>query len=301
MRDAGRAPARRAIATSSRPDARWQFTGIRLARIGEARDDRSTPPPSRCTTVDPDSDVACATVLAGLRRGRRRCRASYFYDERGSRLFERICELDEYYLTRTELAIMREHGARDGRRSSGARACLIEYGSGSQHEDAPAARQPAPAGGLRADRHLARCACSRRARSARASTIRDLDVLPVCADYQRSRFELPRPRAGRRATSSSSPARPSATSSPARPRVLLAAMRAPRAARGGALLIGVDLKKDRATLERAYNDARGVTAEFNLNMLVRLNRELDADLRPRRLPPSRHLRTSAAAASRCIS
>ena len=232
-----------------------------------------TRPPVR--DFAPGPDRMRAEVLAGLRRRRKRLPCKYFYDAEGSRLFDRICELEEYYLTRTELAIMDRH-AGEMAAAIGPRAMLIEYGSGSSTKtrvlldrlDAPAAYVPIDISG----EHLTESAGSL------ARAYPQLEVLPVCADYT-TRFEVPRPEshAARRVVYF-----PGSTIGNFEPDDALAFLR--RVARvcgdGGGLLIGVDLKKDPAVLHAAYNDAQGVTAAFNLNLLARLNRDLGADFDP---------------------
>jgi dimethylhistidine N-methyltransferase len=148
-----------------------------------------TPPPPAVADFGPGPDRMRADVLAGLRRARKRLPCKYFYDATGSKLFDDICELDEYYLTRTELAIMREH-ARDMCAAIGPDAMLIEYGSGSStktrivlnHLKRPAGYVPIDISG----EHLAQSA------HALSCSYSALDVLPVCADYTHA-FELPEP------------------------------------------------------------------------------------------------------------
>jgi dimethylhistidine N-methyltransferase len=229
-----------------------------------------TRPPVR--DFGPGPDRMRAEVLAGLRRRRKRLPCKYFYDARGSLLFDQICELDEYYLTRTELAIMHAH-AGEMAAAIGGSALLIEYGSGSStktrvlldHLREPAAYVPIDISG----EHL------RLSAGSLAAAYPGLDVLPVCADYT-TRFHLPEP--------DEQPARrivyfPGSTIGNFEPADALAFLRgiARVCGPGGGLLIGVDLKKDPAVLHAAYNDARRVTAAFNLNLLARLNRELGAD------------------------
>jgi dimethylhistidine N-methyltransferase len=230
-----------------------------------------TPPPA-VSNFGPGPDRMRAEVLAGLRRGRNRLPCKYFYDAAGSKLFDEICTLDEYYLTRTELSIMREH-ARDMCAAIGPDALLIEYGSGSSTKTRilldplkdPAGYVPIDISG----EHLAQSA------HALSRGYPALDVLPVCADYTHA-FELPKPArtASRRVVYF-----PGSTIGNFEPDDALAFLRgiAGVCGTGGGLLIGVDLKKDPAILHAAYNDARGVTAAFNLNLLGRLNRELQAD------------------------
>jgi dimethylhistidine N-methyltransferase len=213
-----------------------------------------------------------ADVVAGLGKFPKQIPCKYFYDETGSRLFERICELDEYYLTRAELEIMQVH-AREMAELLGPRCLLIEYGSGSSlktrhlldHLAAPAAYVPidVSAGPL----------CE----SAEILTRRypGLEVLPLCADFTQH-LDLP--------CSKISPRRrvvyfPGSTIGNLMPSDAIALFRrtAELCGTGGGMLLGVDLKKDERVLHAAYNDRGGVTAAFNLNLLARINRELGAD------------------------
>ena len=211
-------------------------------------------------------------VMAGLRRTQKTTSPKFLYDQRGSRLFDRICELDEYYPTRTELAIMESH-VEDMARLLGPGCLLVEYGSGSSlktrvlldHLDDVATYVPVDISRA----HLLE------ATQGISADYPALDVLPVCADFTRP-FTLPpcdRP-VTRRVVYF--PGSTIGNLSPDGAAALLADTAA-LVGNDGALLIGVDLKKDPTVLERAYNDAEGVTAAFNMNLLRRLNRELDAD------------------------
>jgi len=224
----------------------------------------------------PQQESLRDTILDGLRRPQKMLPPVYFYDERGSHLFDRITELPEYYLTRTELAIMREYGSEIGG-LVGERAAIVELGSGSSLKTRlllDALREPAAYLPVDISRsHLVHAA------RGLAADYPHLEILPICADFS-APFDLPRPRVAPRRNVVYFPGSTIGNFHwDEAYALLLSIARIARA--GGALLIGVDLKKDRATLERAYNDAQGVTAEFNLNMLVRLDRELDAtfDLR----------------------
>jgi len=229
-----------------------------------------TRPPLR--DFGPGRDRFLTEVLAGLRRRRKRLPCKYFYDEAGSALFDRICELDEYYLTRTELAIMRQH-AGEMAEAIGEGCLLIEYGSGSSVKTRVLLdRLASPAGYVPIDisgEHLRNTAYTL------SLAYPGLEVLPVCADYT-TRFHLPalpQPPAKRVVYF------PGSTIGNFEPHdaVLFLRGMARVCGPGGGLLIGVDLKKDPALLHAAYNDAQGVTASFNLNLLARLNREVGAD------------------------
>lgn len=213
-----------------------------------------------------------AEVLQGLQSPDKWLSSMYFYDERGSQLFDEICELPEYYPTRTELGIM-EHNADAIAELLGPRVMLVEFGSGSslkirillRHLDDPAAYVPVEI----SREHLMNSA------QALQESFPDIEILPVCADFTQD-FELPEP--------AHSPLRnvvyfPGSTIGNFDPDDALDLLKrmARLAGDGGGVLIGVDLEKDPEILERAYNDEAGVTAAFNLNMLERLNRELGAD------------------------
>jgi len=219
----------------------------------------------------PQQESMRDTILEGLRLPQKTLPAFYFYDERGSQLFDRITELPEYYLTRAELAIMREHGAEIGA-LVGEHASIIELGSGSSLKTRlliDSLREPAAYVPVEIARDQLMVAAN-----SIAADYPSLEVLPICADFSEP-FDLPHPRIAPLRNLVYFPGSTIGNFHSDEAYDLLLAMR--RIARkGGALLIGVDLKKDRATLERAYNDAQGVTAQFNFNMLVRLNRELDA-------------------------
>ena len=210
-------------------------------------------------------------VLAGLAKPQKELPPKYFYDARGSALFEAICELPEYYLTRTEAAIMHGRGA-EMARHLGPGCALIEFGSGSARKTRILIEAAAPAAYLAID--IARDQLEATA----ADLARDfprLEVIAICADYSRP-IALPQPAApGSRRRVIYFPGSTIGNLVPAEARAFLRNA-ASLAGAGGGLLIGVDLKKDTTRLNAAYNDARGVTAEFNLNLLARINRELGA-------------------------
>lgn len=220
----------------------------------------------------PRLDEMCREVLAGLAERQKTLPCKYFYDDRGSALFEAICELPEYYLTRTELGIMETHVA-DMAAALGPGLMLVEPGSGSSrktrllldHLADPVAYVPVDI----SREHLVRSA------DRLNRLYPSLEVLPVCADFSQD-FRVPAPRRTPRRGAVYFPG--STIGNFTRPETveLLRHMRR-LAGRGGALLIGLDLAKDPQVLERAYDDAAGVTAQFNLNILARINRELDAD------------------------
>jgi len=198
----------------------------------------------------------------------------YFYDARGSELFESICELEEYYPTRVELSIMKKY-AIEMARDLGPEVFLIEYGSGSSLKtrvllDAlvdPIAYVPID---------ISRDALFSSS-EAIAKQYPELTVLPQCADYLAS-VSLPHVARTFRRRVVYFPGSTIGNFVPSDAVSFLARM-AQQVGAGGGVLIGVDLKKDTETLQRAYNDDRGITAAFNMNLLVRLNRELNANFR----------------------
>ena len=212
-----------------------------------------------------------ADLLAGLAAVPKRLPPKHFYDEAGSRLFEEITGLPEYYPTRTELQILAENAAAIARFVP-AGGAIIEFGSGSSAKvrlllraapevvayvpvDISAAFMAAEAARLRRD-------------------FPDLQVTPVAADFTQA-FRLPAGLRGRARTGFF----PGSTIGNFEPEDACAFLQ--QAARvlgaGAALIVGVDLVKDERRLHEAYNDAAGVTARFNLNLLARANRELGAD------------------------
>jgi dimethylhistidine N-methyltransferase len=212
-------------------------------------------------------------VVAGLSRRRKALPCRFLYDERGSALFEQICELPEYYVTRTEMSLLAEH-ALDIADLAGRHAQLIEFGSGSSRKVRlllDAFQDPASYVAIDISRDSLRLAAD-----GLAAEFPDLAVVAVCADYLRP-FRLPPLPArgdGRRIGFF-----PGSTIGNFRPEEAVDFLAGCRQVigRGGVMLVGVDLKKDPALLHAAYNDAAGVTAAFNLNLLERINRELGAD------------------------
>ncbi len=210
-------------------------------------------------------------MLQGLQKPRKELPSKYFYNERGSRLFEQICLLDEYYLTRTELYIMQKW-VQEMVSLLGPNCLLIEYGSGNSAKIRLLLDTlQTPAGYVPIDiskEHLAR------AGTALASEYPGLEVLPVCADYT-SAFEIPTPgkTVARRIAYYPGSTFGNFNPEPARNFLKQIAM----VCQGGGLLIGVDLKKDATLLHRAYNDWQGVTEQFNKNLLIRINQELGSN------------------------
>ena len=222
--------------------------------------------------LQPNAAQFLADVVAGLSAAPKTLPCKYFYDERGSKLFDDICALDEYYLTRAEDEIIKRH-AQEMADQIGPGVMLVEYGSGSSTKTrALLDRLAKPVAYVPVDisrEHL------RQTATRLSVAYRHIEMLPVCADFTKP-FALP---AARRTPTHSAVFFPGSTIGNFQPQearamlVQLAAM----CGTGGGLLIGVDLQKDPRVIKAAYNDARGVTAEFNLNLLRRINWELDGD------------------------
>jgi len=218
------------------------------------------------------SNAELSEIIAGLSAEQKQISPKYFYDERGSQLFDEITHLPEYYLTNTELGIMRDNmdeiGAMVGKQAS-----LIEFGSGSslktrvllEHLSELAAYVPVDI----SEEHLHTSADELR------SEFPHIDILPVVADFTRQ-FDLPTPMV--------MPVRnvvyfPGSTIGNFERDMAMDLLRVMylEAGKNGALIIGVDLQKDPKVIEDAYNDSAGVTAKFNLNMLQHLNRDYGAN------------------------
>ncbi len=222
--------------------------------------------------VSVENESFLQDVLAGLRQPRKELPCKYFYDERGSQLFDEICQLDEYYLTRTELDIMERYADEMGRQIGGG-TMLVEYGSGSSIKTRilldglpqPVAYVPVDISG----EHLHQTAESL------SEDYQEIEVLPVCADFT-ERFSLPQPANDPTHTTVYFPGSTIGNFKPVGVVRLLNSI-AQLCGSGGGLLIGIDLQKDPDIIEAAYDDPLGVTAAFNLNLLHRINRELDAD------------------------
>jgi dimethylhistidine N-methyltransferase len=221
---------------------------------------------------EPDVENLTQEVLDGLKEPVKKLPCKLFYDEQGSRLFEQICELDEYYPTRTETAIMKANIAEIAP-LIGQGSMMIEYGSGNSEktrillDHLPDLAAYVPIDISR--EHLMRSAADI------ATAYPGLDVLPVCADYT-DHFELPN---YSRPVSHRVVYFPGSTIGNFHQDEAIDFLRrvANVCSSNGGLLIGVDLKKDPRILNLAYNDPAGVTAAFNLNILARLNRELGTD------------------------
>ena len=216
-------------------------------------------------------DALAPAVLAGLAQPQKTLPSWLFYDARGSDLFEQITELPEYYPTRAEAAIL-DGAAADIAARTPPGAVLVEFGSGSSRKTeillgalpALAAYAPIDVSADALDQAVARLA-------ARFPALR---VLPTVGDFL-APLGLPE-RLAKRPRLGFFPGSTIGNFAPTEARDLLAQMARTLGA-GGRLVVGVDLRKDLSVLLPAYNDAAGVTAAFNLNILARLNREAGAD------------------------
>jgi len=213
-------------------------------------------------------------VVEGLRRPQKMIPSKFFYDERGSELFEEITRLDEYYPTRTETRILEDH-IEEIAEAVGEQSVIVELGSGNStktrllldHMSDISAYVPVEI----SEEYLMKTVRSLK------DEYPDLSIKPVCADYTKP-FRIPPIAKTFEYYVIFYPGSTIGNFRPERAQQFLKTI-SRLLVPGGGMLIGVDLKKGRDTLEAAYNDAKGVTAQFNLNMLLRLNRELNADFR----------------------
>jgi dimethylhistidine N-methyltransferase len=211
-------------------------------------------------------------VIAGLSNNPRSLPCKYFYDERGAALFQKICELPEYYITRTEIDILGRYHAEIAAQL-GPNVELIGLGTGAGTKtrilidglEKPAVYVPIDI----SEKQL------RKSSMFFQKIFPNLEILPVCADYlQPVVLPAPRRKAARNVVYF-----PGSTIGNFEPNEALEFLRriGKVSGRGGGLLIGVDLQKDQGVIEAAYNDKAGVTAEFNLNLLAHINRETGAN------------------------
>lgn len=231
--------------------------------------------PVRATFHDlaPEPESFREAVLDGLSRRHKEIPCRFLYDERGSALFEAICETPEYYPTRTETAILADC-AGEIAAIMGPRCQLVEFGSGSSRKvRLLLSAFEAPSSYVAID--ISREALQQAADDV-AALFPTIDVRAVCADYMSplDLAEIPEPEEGRRlgffpGSTIGNLDRPAAIEFLKRCRRVVGT--------NGAMLVGVDLKKDAQLLHAAYNDAAGITASFTLNLLARINRELDGD------------------------
>jgi len=221
---------------------------------------------------EPAVEDFAGDALAGLKGTPKTLPSKYLYDTRGSELFEAICEQPEYYPTRTELSILNDQGSAIAD-TIGPRAQVVEYGSGSGVKTQrllsalldPVAYVPVEISHSALNASVAGL----------AAQFPDIEMLPVCADFLQP-VALPVPERSAERVLIFFPGSTLGNFATAAAVNLLATMRS-EMGDNGAALIGIDLKKDPAVIEAAYNDGAGVTADFTLNLLDRMNRELDAD------------------------
>ncbi len=231
-----------------------------------------SPGPPTLLDLNPTQDDLLSQALEGLSGTPKTLPCKLFYDATGADLFDRICELEEYYPTRTELSILRRHlGAMVERIGPG--ALLIEYGSGNCLKTRlllGMLRDPVGYVPIDISREQIKGSARQLAKEFPA-----IEILPVCADYSQP-IEIPRPRRSESRRVVFFPGSTIGNFHRPDARRFLQRMRRLVGPEGGAL-IGVDLQKDREILQAAYNDRRGVTALFNLNALRRLNHECGTD------------------------
>lgn len=223
----------------------------------------------------PKLDTFRDDFLNGLRRRPRALYPKYFYDAEGSRLFDRICELDEYFPTRTEMRILQDNRL-EIRAAIGPRRRIVEFGSGSSRKTlqlleslaAPSAYLPVE---ISKD-------CLREAAAQLSARFPNVEILPICADFT-DEFTLP---SGENAYAGTTIFFPGSTIGNFEPREATAFLDQARQICGDncSLLIGVGLQTDPELLQRAYDDSQGVTAAFNRNVLWRAKRELGARVDP---------------------
>lgn len=239
------------------PHQRWAFAGVRLAEDA---------PPAGAA----EAERFLADVVEGLSATPKTLPSKYFYDERGSALFEAICELEEYYPTRTETALLAE-AAGDIARHISAGAALIEFGSGASVKTR-LILEAAPQIAAYIPMDISEDALAPAASAIRAR-FPAIEVAPLVGDFTQP-IDLPPAAAGRPRTGFF----PGSTIGNFAPDAAVAFLNGARRllGRGAQFIVGIDLVKDERTLVRAYDDARGVTAAFNLNVLSRINRELGA-------------------------
>jgi dimethylhistidine N-methyltransferase len=227
---------------------------------------------SRLKKFEPETDDLLEEILSGFNKPQKELPSKLFYDERGSALFDEICELNEYYLTRTETSIMLDN-IEDICSVLGEKCLLIELGSGSSKKirllltglHDPAGYVPIDI----SEEHLINSV------NALAKDYPGLRIFPVYADYTLP-FSLPKFEHRHLKKVVYYPGSTIGNFEPEYAAKFLNRI-ASLLERGNGLLIGIDLKKENKTLEDAYNDKKGVTADFNLNILRRLNRELGTD------------------------
>lgn len=222
--------------------------------------------------LKPKQESLRSEVFKGLTAKTKTLDPKLFYDVKGSQLFEMICETEEYYLTRTETAIL-ERFASEIRHAIGDDCLLIEFGSGNSKKIRLLLEELEPAAYMAIDisREALLQGCSEL-----AELYINLNVIGVCADYGQP-FDLPTlEHIEHERKLCFFPGSTIGNMTPKNAQHFLHNIR-DAVGPGGGLLIGVDLKKKESILNAAYNDRAGITAAFNLNVLERVNREMNAD------------------------
>ncbi|HEY1072367.1 ergothioneine biosynthesis protein EgtB [Brevundimonas sp.] len=244
------------------PHQRWAFSGVRLA---------SDAAPEESLMGDDTTDAFRQDLIAGLSERQKALPPKWFYDAEGSRLFEDITRLPEYYPTRQEAALLRRVAPQWADRF-GAGAVLVELGSGAS-EKTRIVLDAAPDLAAYVPIDISPAALSEAAERIRAD-YPDLKVLPIVGDFEH--LAPPPPEAGPGRRVGFFPGSTIGNLTPEAAKRLLQSAREVLG-QGAFFILGVDLVKSPATLVAAYDDAQGVTAAFNRNVLVRANRELGTD------------------------
>lgn len=223
-------------------------------------------------TLTTRPDPFLRDVLHGLSQTAKTIPSLYFYDERGSELFEQITQLPEYYPTRTEIALL-SSVAEEVARTIGPEASIVEYGAGALRKirllldalDRPAAYIPIDVSGEFLNE----------AASELQSDYPDLDIWPVIGSFMQPDLGIEHPEHAKRRVGFF----PGSTLGNLDDQAVLTFLRQAldHLDEPNGFLLGVDINQNPETLIPAYNDAQGITAEFNLNLLTRINRELGAD------------------------
>ncbi len=208
-------------------------------------------------------------VFLGLAKPQKTLPCQFFYDEKGSRLFQKICRLPEYYLTRTELGILGTMGP-ELHSLLGKNARMIEFGCGSSEKIITILKHMDIGSYVPVD--ISKSALMGLTHDV-ARQFPDLQIHAICADFTKE-FEIPLPVTGDQQTIGFYPGSTIGNFTPDEAREFLAKTRA-LLSRDGLMIVGVDLQKSPEIIERAYNDSDGVTAEFNKNLLRRINQELN--------------------------
>ena len=241
------------------PHQRWMFSGVRLAADAPKMSENP-------------ADTFETDAVAGLTRHPKRLPSKYFYDERGSALFEDITELEEYYPTRTEIGLLRDAAPAIASHIS-PNAALIEFGSGASVKTR-LLLDAAPQVGVYIPMDISPDALAQAADAIRAD-YPQVEVAPLVGDFTQP-IDLPPAARGRPRTGFF----PGSTIGNFAPDDAVEFLRTARRllGEGSQFIVGADLVKDEAVLVAAYDDAKGVTADFNLNLLERINRELGGDV-----------------------